>query len=134
MTISKGNPLSAFQDLITKANLEKQPQRLLFLFAKANSMMGEAKSYHSGTIDPVMCVDKLPSELTSFSDFIEEADGITKEWDFILVSTFPGINGVAPTSADADPYLQSMSNSLANGADLSQFLIWDREEQTIITS
>ena len=127
--------MSVFNDLIEKAKKEEQPQRLLFLFAKATNMMGEnSASYKSGTIDPIMCVDKLPEELTSFSSLVEEADGNTKNWDFILVSSLAGTNGVAPTSEETDPFLQKMSNGLAMGENLSQYLILDREENTVIVS
>ena len=127
--------MSAFQDLINKSQEEKEPQRLLFLFAKARSMMGgPMHSYQSGTIDPIMCVDKLPEELTCFDDLVKEADEHTKEWDFILVSSFSGKNGVVPTSDEADPYLKQMTNMLLEGKDLTQFLIWNRKQETIIVS
>lgn len=124
-----------FDDLLKLAKSDPLSQRLLFLFAKATPMEMSFKADHkSGTITPVMCVDKLPSELTDFKSLISEADSINTNWDFILMAGLSGANGVAPTSLEAGPHLSKMSNFLANGGDLSRYAIFDREEQIVVTS
>ena len=124
-----------FEDLLHSAHNEELPQRLLLLFAKAAPMKGAHKIRHqSGTIVPVMCVDKLPEEISSFESLLKEADSITNQWDFILIGSIAGKNGVPPSSQEADPHLHKMSNDLANGNDLSRYAILDREQRAIIVT
>ena len=124
--------ISNFLELLKAAEDQKEPQRMLFLFAKADETKKKKnKSHQKGTLTPVMCVDKLPSEIADFDSFVTEADTISKEWDFMLTAGLNGIDGVAPTTEDAEPYLNQMTNQLASGADISQFIIFDREENTI---
>lgn len=123
------------KDLISEAHKQPEPQRLLLLFAQATPMStGMNVKHQSGTITPVMCVDKLPSEIESFAELVKEADSITAKWDFILISTLSGKNGVVPTSDEAGPYLKEMSNGLASGDNLSKYAILDRDETPIIVS
>jgi hypothetical protein len=121
-----------FQSLITAAKQQAQPQRLLFLFAKAETEENPAKNQHRGTLTPVMCVDKLPSELASFSAFSKEADDISKDWDFVIAVGLSGQNGQAPSSDDAEPFLNQMVNNLTSGQDLSRYVIFDREENPVL--
>ncbi|MBT3981130.1 MAG: ribonucleotide reductase subunit alpha [Bacteriovoracaceae bacterium] len=127
--------MSQFNELLEKAKNMPQRQRLLFLFAKSTDMLDNSKnSHHSGTIDPVMCVDKRPEELTDFSALVDEADGLTKSWNFIFVSSLSGKEGNDPSNEEVDLYLQRMSNGLAYGEDLSKYLVWNRQEQVILIS
>ncbi len=119
-------------DLITAAQEQSEPQRLLFLFARAESQKKKKKNQQSGTITPVMCVDKLPEEIASFKALIAEADNITTEWDFMLVAGLSGANGNAPSTEDAEPHLNKMANDLMAGQDLSQYIIFDRTENPIV--
>ncbi len=121
-----------FQSLVNAAKKQEQPQRLLFLFAKAETEENQAKNQHRGTLTPVMCVDKLPSELGSFSDFSAEADNISKEWDFMIAVGLSGQNGVAPSSDDVEPFLNQMINNLTAGQDLSRYVIFDREQNPVL--
>ncbi|SDZ85536.1 ribonucleotide reductase subunit alpha [Microbulbifer marinus] len=122
---------SNFQKLISAAQNQPQPQRLLFLLAKAERNNNPKKSTAKGAITPVMCVDKLPEELTSFADFVTEADGIDTSWNMILIAGLNGENGQAPTTEEAEPLLNKMANDLMQGQDLSRYLILDREENQI---
>lgn len=123
---------SMFNELLTMANQQEQPQRLLFLFAQVEVKNPKKSKHHTqGTITPLMCVDKLPEELGSFDELTNEADGINKDWDFVLISGLSGQDGKAPSQDDADPYLNKMTNDVASGADLSRYMILDRQEQPI---
>lgn len=121
-------------DLITAAQEQSEPQRLLFLFARAETQKKKKKkkNQQSDTITPVMCVDKLPEEIASFQALIAEADNITTEWDFMLVAGLSGANGNAPSTEDAEPHLNKMANDLMAGQDLSQYIIFDRTENPIV--
>ena len=122
---------SNFQKLIGAAQNQAQPQRLLFLLAKAERNNNPKKSTAKGAITPVMCVDKLPEELTTFADFVAEADGIDTSWNMILIAGLNGENGQAPTTDEAEPLLNKMANDVMQGQDLSRYLILDREENQI---
>jgi len=121
-----------FSELLTMATQEEQPQRLLFLFASVEeSNPKKSKKHKKGTITPVMCVDKLPAELSDFDALVKEADSLSKTWDFVLISGLNGQNGVAPTEEDAEPFLNKMTNDVAGGQDLSRYMILDRKQQPI---
>lgn len=123
---------SMFKDLLEMTQQQDQPQRLLFLFAQPE-VKGKQKSKKNmkGHIEAVMCVDKLPEELSSFTALVSEADGITKDWEFVLIAGLSGQNGSAPSTEDAEPYLNKMSNDLADGQDLGRYVILDRNEKPI---
>ncbi|MCV6609269.1 MAG: ribonucleotide reductase subunit alpha [Amphritea sp.] len=127
--------ISKFSDLLEMAQSQDQPQRLLMLFALAEGGSSNPKKQRKkqhGTIAPVMCVDKLPEEVESFSALVAEADQISSDWNFVIIAGLSGENGVAPTTEDADPYLNQMANGLTMGEDLSRYLIFDREENPIV--
>lgn len=108
-------------------------QRLLFLFAKGTNMLGEGtSSYESGTIEAVMCVDKSPEELTTFEDLVNEADQYTKKWNFIFTTALSGQKGQSPSDQEVDAALTKMSNIFNSGEDLSRFVVWDRQEQSVV--
>lgn len=126
------NMVSNFQSLITAAKQQSQPQRLLFLFAKAEAEDSKDSKQQRGTLSPLMCVDKLPEELTDFATFSDEADNISPEWDFMLAVGLSGQNGVAPTSDEAEPFLNQMIDNLTAGQDLTQYVIFDREDNPVL--
>lgn len=120
--------ITNFSDLISYAATEPTPQQFLFLFAKADSKPNSFKTSHSsGTISPVMCVDKSINELSTFKALVNEADQITEKWDFIFI-------GCLNATMDAEPHLTKMSNDVASGNDLSRYVILDREERPIIVA
>lgn len=127
--------ISKFSDLLEMAQSQEQPQRLLMLFAMADGGSGNPKKQRKkqhGTITPVMCVDKLPQEIGSFAELVSEADQISRDWNFVIIAGLSGENGVAPSTEEADPYLNQMANGLSMGEDLSRYLIFDRHENPIV--
>jgi hypothetical protein len=79
-----------------------------------------------------MCVDKLPEELSTFASFSDEADDISPGWDFMLAVGLSGQNGVAPSGDDTEPFLNQMVSNLKDGQDLSQYVIFDREDNPVL--
>lgn len=127
--------IANFIELLKESMKQTEPQRLLFLFAKATPMALPYQTQHkSGSITPVMCVDKLPSEIKGFKELVAEADRISSKWDFVFIAGLSGKNGQPPSSKDADPYLTKMSNDLANGGTLSRYAIFDRDENIVVIS
>ncbi len=120
-----------FDDLLEMARLQDQPQRLLLLLVKTDSAGPGKRQRQTGTITPMACVDKLPDEIKSFESFVAEADQVSKDWDMIFVASMSGTDGRVPSSADAEPHLDRMTNDLLTGQDLSRYLILDREENIV---
>lgn len=125
--------LGEFTKLIEAAKQQEQPQRLLMLFARAESGKKKSSSTHqSGTVTPVMCVDKLPEEISSFEALIKEADSISNEWSFVLIAGLGGNDGVAPPTEAAEPYLNQMANDVVMGQDLTNYTILDRKQNPVL--
>ncbi|QEQ97543.1 ribonucleotide reductase subunit alpha [Neptunomonas concharum] len=123
-----------FSKLIEAAKQQEQPQRLLMLFAKAegNKKKGKNAVNETGTVTPLMCVDKLPEELRSFDALIKEADGISEDWNFVLIAGLGGSDGVAPPTEAAEPYLNQMANDVMMGQDLTGYTILDRQQNPVL--
>jgi hypothetical protein len=123
-----------FSKLVEAAKQQDQPQRLLMLFARAegNKKKKAHASHQTGTVTPLMCVDKLPEELESFEALIKEADAIASDWSFVLIGGLGGVDGEAPPTEAAEPYLNQMANDLMMGQDLSGYTILDRQQSPVL--
>jgi hypothetical protein len=126
--------ITNYESLLTVANQQPEPQRLLFVFLRVSlpDDHGEADAsrFHSGqggALQPIMCVDKTLGELSTFSALVAEAERIEKDWQIVLVAGLAGKNGVAPSSDDAEEPLKMMLHTLENGGDLSKYMAFDRE-------
>jgi hypothetical protein len=123
--------MSPFKQLLKAALAQPQPQRLLFLLAKAERTNHQKQEVAKGTLTPVMCVDKLPEDLSSYNELITEADTINADWDLMLIAGMNGERGLPPTAEEAEPLLNKMANDVVHGQDLSRYLILDRKENII---
>ncbi|MFV0478269.1 MAG: ribonucleotide reductase subunit alpha [Parahaliea sp.] len=121
-----------FQDLIERALAESHAQRLLFLFASAEeSRKSRRQDDKRGTITPTMVVDKLPSEIASFEALVSEADSISKDWNFMFIAAMAGNGSQAPSSEEAEPYLNAMTHDVTMGQNIQRYIIFDRKQQPI---
>ncbi|WP_371194664.1 ribonucleotide reductase subunit alpha [Glaciecola sp. SC05] len=124
--------ISMFSDLLSMANEQPDPQRLLFLFASAQATKKSKKrDDQKGTIEPTMVVDKLPDELSTFEALVKEADSINKEWDFVFIASLSGQMRTPPTSDEAQTYLDKMTNDVMTGSNIRKYVVFDREENPI---
>lgn len=117
--------------MIDTAEAQDQPQRLLIMLAKSEIEANDKEKGMSGTITPVICVDKTPDEITTFEDFVTEADSINSDWDMMFIAGLSGENNVMPTPEEADPILNKMVSDLMSGQDLSRYLVLDRNEDPV---
>ncbi len=123
---------ATFKELVKMANEQDEPQRLLFLFARPEgNNPKKSKKMQRGHLAPVMCVDKLPSEIANFDALVKEADSIEKDWQFILVAGLSGKKGIPPSADDAEPYLNKMTNDLVSGQNIASYVIIDRAGKPI---
>ncbi|MBT1451333.1 ribonucleotide reductase subunit alpha [Glaciecola sp. XM2] len=124
--------ISMFSDLLSMANEQPDPQRLLFLFASAQATKKSKKrDDQKGTIEPTMVVDKLPDELSTFEALVKEADAINKEWDFVFIASLSGQMRTPPTSDEAQTYLDKMTDDVMTGSNIRKYVVFDREENPI---
>ncbi len=123
---------SNFENLLKMANEKIEPQRLLLLFASTKeSNKSRKQEDKKGTIEPVMVVDKLPEEITSFSSLVKEADAINTAWDFIFIASLSGDEKSAPNSEDAEPFLKKMTDDVMSGNNIMRYVVFDRHENPI---
>lgn len=126
---------SYFSQLIEMAAKEPTRQRFLLVFVKAQAQENKVKTSHqSGTITPIMCVDKLPEELISFDELKKEADSVSKNWDFVIISSMSGTKTNPPSTQDAGPNLKKIADEVIQGALTRQRVILNRNEEPIILS
>ena len=129
--------LDTYEDLLAFARLEKFPQRLLFVFTRAeieqdaNEIQKNAfDNGVGGLLKPIMCVDKPVDELTSFEDLVAESDKTEQSWSVMFAACLSGSNGVMPSSEDANKPLDSMIAAINNGM-VSQYLAFNRKGELL---
>lgn len=126
-----------FADLLRAAEQQAQPQRLLLVFASAELPAdATAEERHrfefgaGGNLRPVLCVDKLPAELTDFPALRDEAARTGMVWDLVFAAGLSGRGGVAPSSDEAEQSLKQMVAAIESGS-IGQFLAFDRDGQVV---
>ncbi len=114
--------ISCFDDLLTLARQQPTPQRLLFVFAgielPADSTPEQRAQFEAGeggALVPLMCVDKSPAELESFSALVREASQFDHQWGMVFAAAMSGTSARPPTSADAEVPLQRMVEAIKVG-------------------
>lgn len=121
-----------FADLLAAANQQLEPQRMLFVFAESQlpdqATEIEQRRFdegQGGVLTPVMCVDKLPSEIGTFADLVEESQSTGQNWDIMFAAVLSGRAGVAPASEAAEQAFKKMIDAIHQGA-VSSFLAFNR--------
>lgn len=129
--------LYSFQDLLTAARHQPEPQRLLFVFARVelpeNATPAQRERFErgeGGTLAPCLCVDKTPDEIDSFATLVTESMQTGQHWDMVFVGCLSGRAGIAPSPDEAAQPLRFMVNAI-NGGRISQFAAFDRDGQPI---
>ena len=129
--------ITSYADLLSAAAQQLQPQRLLFVFTKAELpkdhnifQKQQVESQQGGELTAIMCVDKLTEELGSFDDLVAESKYTGKEWDIVFISTMSGKLGVAPTSQEANRPLDSMIASIKNG-NIGNYLAFNQSGELL---
>ena len=126
-----------YSDLIAAAQAQPEPQRLLFVFARAELPEGATEEQRAlfeqgegGALAPVLCVDKTPEEVTRFQTLIDESALTGMSWDVAFVSAMSGRGGIAPNSDEAEQPLRMMTEQIQAGI-VSQFIAIDRSGQLL---
>jgi len=129
--------ISNFDDLLRAARTQPDPQRLLFVFARAvlpddstPEQRARFEAGEGGALAPLMAVDKAPEELGSFSALVEESRQFEPDWAVVFVASLPGRAGRPPTSKEADQPLQRMIESIKAGS-IGSFIPFDRRGEPV---
>ncbi len=129
--------LTSYDDFINAAQDQAEPQRLLFVFAKAEmpeSATEEQKQRYlqgeGGYLDPVLCVDKLPEEVQSFKSLLAESAETGQDWDIAFAASMSGLIGIAPTTEQAEQPLKMMVESI-KGGNIANFLAFNRRGELL---
>ncbi|MBU0916267.1 hypothetical protein [Aquabacterium parvum] len=129
--------IASFDDLLHSARQQAEPQRLLFVFTRAElpddatpEQRARFEAGQGGTLTPLMCVDKSPAEVPSFAALLEESRRAGPTWDIVFVAALSGSAGRHPTSHDAEAPLQRMVESIKSGR-IASFIPFDIRGQTV---
>lgn len=108
--------IASFDDLLTAARQQPEPQRLLFVFVTAELPAGSTpeqaadfEAGQGGALVPLMCVDKTPEEVVSFTTLAEESRQFGQPWALVFVAALPD-------GRDAEAPLQRMVEDIKRGA------------------
>ncbi|CAB5525732.1 Uncharacterised protein [Stutzerimonas stutzeri] len=129
--------LTPFDQLLAAARQERVPQRLLFVFVSAelpaDATEAERQRFEEnagGSLKPVLCVDKLPEELSDFAALREESERTGVAWDLLFAAALPGQAGITPNADEAEQPLKMMVSAIETG-NVGRFLAFDRNGQTV---
>ena len=132
--------ISSFDDLLRAARRQPEPQRLLFVFANAvlpddstPEQRARFQAGQGGALAPLMSVDKIPEELSTFAALVEESRQFGHDWAIVFVASLPGRDGRAPTSKEAGQSLQRMIESIKAGS-FGSFIAFDRQGEPMLLS
>lgn len=125
--------ISSYEDFLAAAKKQPEPQRLLFVFAGAELPGGHTESQKNqfegrkgGALTPVMCVDKLPGELSNFASLVEESSQMGKSWDIVFAAAMSVTPGAKPGFDEAEQPLKTMVEDIKKGK-IGNFLTFNRE-------
>jgi len=117
--------ISTFEDLLSAAAAQAEPQTLLLAFARAEPEPDTAPGAQPRvTLVPTMCVDKAAAAVQSFGQLADEADGMGQPWDVMLVTSLAG-GGHARDAARVDQALRRMIQLVREGR-MTQLLAFGR--------
>ena len=78
----------------------------------------------------MVCVDKTPNELSSFSALLQESKKTGQDWDVVFISSMSGHGGIAPNSDQAEQPLQMMVQAIQAGG-VSNFLAFSKSGEIL---
>ena len=129
--------ISHFNDLLSSARGQPEPQRLLLVFASASLPVGATpeqkarfEAGESGELAPLMCVDKDPGQLADFAALAEEASTLGAGWALVFAAALSGTGGRPPSQTQTDAALQRMVEAVKSG-QLSGLIPFDRTGEAV---
>lgn len=124
-------PHSHFRELLKAASTQPQPQRLLFVFARADlpdkptaQQRERFMAGQGGTLTPLMCVDKAPAEVMDFEALLAESRLAGPPWQVVFAAGLSGAEGSPPTPDQIGLALEKMVNAVWTGS-IGPFAAYD---------
>lgn len=134
------NSIEHFDDLLRMAHAQPEPQRLLLVFTAASlpekptaAQQTQFAQAQGGTLEPLLCVDKKPEEITSFADLAAEAQTLTpphQPWALVFVAAMGGMLNQEPSDAQVDDGLRRMVDAIRGGM-VQSFVPFDRQGRPV---
>lgn len=129
--------ITCFDDLITAAHSQPQPQTLLMVFVDVElppdaSQQERARFERGqgGALTPRMCLDRGAAELTDWTTLAAEADQQSPAWRMVMVAALSGSAG-RPAKDDAiEQALNRMVMAVHQGR-IEGFIPFDRQGQAV---
>lgn len=135
--------ITSFEDLLRVARAQKERQRFLFVFLRAelpdDARTDQAERFaakQGGALAPVMYADKSLHELRNFQSLTAEAQGtidhlgqgqgVDTDWDIVLVGILAGGTMREPDEDTVDAALQGMLQAVRQGRSLAHLAAFDR--------
>lgn len=129
--------ITCFDDLLEAARQQREPQRLLLVFAgaslPADASAGQRERFaagESGELAPLMCVDKDPHALASFDALAAEAAAAGPPWALVFAAALSGRRGQPPSAGQVDAALQTLVEAVRSG-DLDRLIPFDRSGSAV---
>lgn len=114
--------ITNYDDLLNVARMQPDAQRLLFVFASAElpddadeTQKERFSAGEGGSLSPVICVDKLPAELSDFLSLVQESCQTGVSWDIVFVAGLSGVGAIPPSSDESEQPLMMMVEAIKNG-------------------
>jgi hypothetical protein len=134
------NPMdddTPFAHLVGMAKQQREPQRLLFVFAGAelpdDASPAERAGFErgeGGALAPLFTVDKDPADLGSFAALADEANAMRADWRFVFIAALSGRGAEAPSNQDVERALKRMEDGIKQGS-VGGWLVLDRDGQPV---
>lgn len=127
----------SYQDLIQASQRQSEPQRLLFVLAKAElpedataDQKSRFEARQGGYLEPVLCVDKLPEDVAEFDTLVTESEHTGVEWDLVFVAAMSGMAGQPPQPEQAEQPLKMMVEQIKAGM-VANFATFDKQGEPV---
>lgn len=129
--------MDTFDDFLTAARAQPEPQRLLLVFARAecpsDATSAEREAFErgeGGALAPAVCVDKRPEDIVSFSALSDESMNAVPDWQILFVAAMDGRGGHAPNVDEAVQPMKMMVEQIKGGR-IARFLAVNRDGQLV---
>lgn len=125
--------ITDFASLLAAARSQSAAQRLLFAFCQRrlhdDHNAQEAERFaagEGGILQPILCVDKTPSQLGDFSALAADADALDARWQLVFVAAVDDGGSEA-----ADGPIKRMVQTIQTGGDVARYLAFNRDGQLL---
>ncbi|WP_404375841.1 ribonucleotide reductase subunit alpha [Vreelandella aquamarina] len=125
--------IATFADLLQEARQQPKPQRLLFVFVRAElpdfpdaEQRRRFEQGEGGVLVPVVCVDKSTQELSNMEALVEESRRTGVEWDLMFTAAMDD----PQNDAEVERQLQRIMESLQMG-NVTSLLAFNRQGEAV---